>query len=526
MNNQLDDQQKGLDWWVFGISGGFFVLFVIASFLNLDFVSRAVDASFNWSAKWFGAYWQVFVLLTFIIAIVLALSKYGSVRLGGDKPEIKTFKWIAMIMTALLAGGGVFWSAAEPMYHFLELPPLFSQMGIESATEAAVGPAFSYAFLHWGFLAWAVLGTLATIVLMDGVYDKDLPLQPRSLLHPVVGKEGVFSPLGSFADITSIIAVAAGTIGPIGFLGLQLSYALETLFGIPDVFATQLIVVIVFVIFYTITAVAGLEEGIQRLADFSAKFALFCGFLLIVVGPGRFIINNFLDGYGVYIDNFFQLSLYRGDSGWLAWWTAFFWAWFIGYAPMMAIFVSRISKGRTIKEIILAVAIISPIVTNFWFGIVGGTGIFYELKNPGSISEPLYSSGMAAALLDIMGQVPLSMFFLLAFLLLIVCFLATTGNSMAYTMSMVVTGEQEPPAWMRAFWAIAMGAVAAILMRIGGVEALQNLIVATAVPVSILLLPTLWAAPKIAAEAYAKQNNEKVESEEETELAEEVSSEV
>lgn len=506
MSSEINSKNKGMDWWTFGISGGFFVIFVIASLINLDAVSGFVNAGFNWSVKWFGAFWQILVLLTFLIAALLAISKYGDVRIGGEEPEIGTFKWVSMIMCALLAGGGVFWSAAEPMYHFLETPPIYS--GIESATEAAVNPAFSYAFLHWGFLAWAILGTLSTICLMNGVYENNLPLKPRSILYPILGRKGVFSPIGSFADITSIIAVAAGTIGPIGFLGLQMSYALEKVFGIPDVFVTQLAVVSCFIIFYTITAVAGLEKGIQRLSDFSAKFALACGFVILVVGPGRFIIDHFLGGYGLYLDNFWSMSLFRGDHNWLGWWTAFFWAWFIGYAPMMAIFVSRISKGRTIRQIILAVAVISPIVTNFWFGIVGGSGIFFELQNPGSVSESLQSTGMAAALLDIAEQIPYigSAIMIPAFLFLIVCFLATTGNSMAFTMSMVVTGDENPPSWVRAFWSIAMGVVAIILMKIGGVNALQSLIVITAVPVSFLLVPTLWAGPRTAVELYQKRN--------------------
>ncbi len=512
MDNKGSSEEGYLNKWTFGISGGFFVVFVITAIIDLDFLGSIVDVTFNWSAKWFGAYWEVLVLLTFLVAIVLALTKYGTVRLGGDEPEISTFSWIAMIMTALLAGGGVFWSAAEPMYHFLDVPPFFE--GIEASTEAAIAPAFSFSFLHWGFLAWAILGTLATVVLMDGVHQKGLPLQPRTLLHPLLGEKGVYSPLGAFADITSIIAVGAGTIGPIGFLGYQLSYALETVFGIPDVFVTQLAVVVAFTIFYTLTAVIGLHDGISRVADFSAKFALFTGFLLLVFGPTLFIIDSVLEGFGSYLDNFFYLNFYRADGDWLGLWTAFFWAWFIGFAPMMAIFVARISKGRTIRQIVGAVAVISPIVTNFWFGIIGGTGIFYELENPGSISEPLYETGMAAALLDIMGQVPLSIFFLPAFVLLIVLFLATTGNSKAYTMSMVVTDKEVPPGWVRAFYGTAMGAVALVLMRLGGVQALQEFIVVTAVPVSILLLPSLWDAPRIAMKKYARQNGELPESEE------------
>jgi len=502
-----DASKSSIEWPVFGISGGVLVLFVIASIINVEFVSGLVSSLFGWSCNYFGAFWQWLVLLNFFIAMGLAVSKYGAIKLGNiDQPELSTFRWIAIIMCTLLAGGGVFWSAAEPMYHFLTTPPAFS--GVESATAAAVVPAMEQSFLHWGFLAWAILGTCGAVVLMYVHYHKGLPLQARGLLYPVFGEKIMTNTLGKFAEGFSILAVAAGTIGPIGFLGLQVSFALQELFGIPDVYATQLMIIIALVIVYTISAVTGLHRGIQFLSRVNVIMAVCLVALILLIGPGGFIINTFTSAMGAYIKDFTTISLFRGDEGWLGWWTVFFWGWFIGYGPLMAVLVARISRGRSIRQIMLAVGVIAPLATHFWFTILGGSGIFFEMQTPGVISGPLNDHGLPAALLAIVQQLPLASLLLPVFLVLIFIFLATTGDSMALSISICVTGSDDPPSSMRVFWAITMGAVAAILiyMGSGGIGALQSFIVITAVPVGFIMLPSLWGGPLLAKKLYEKQN--------------------
>lgn len=494
------------DWLVFGLSGGFILLFVIVSLLNIELVTNVVNATTGFTNNYFGAAWQVLLLAIWGVSIFLAFSKYGSARMGNlDKPEISTFRWIAMIMCALLAGGGVFWSTAEPMYHFLSVPPTFP--GIESATRQAVAPALAQCHLHWGFLAWGILGTLATIVLMYAVHERNLPLKPRTLLYPVLGKKGVNSFWGTAVDAFSIIAVAAGTIGPIGFLGLQLSYALQVILGIPDVYSSQLAVIVVITIIFTVAAATGIYKGINFLSQFNVKLAVFLMAFIMIIGPGRFVVDAFLSSFGLYIQSFVRISLFRDDTEWLGWWTVFYWGWFMGYGPMMAIFTARISRGRTIREIMVAVAIIAPIVTNIWFSVLGGAGIYYELLNPGSVSEALNASGLPAALIAIVNQLPLASIIIYAFILLVILFLVTTGAGMTFSIAVSVTGEETPPVWVRVFWGTMMGAMAAILIAIGegGIKALQSFIIVTAIPVGFFLIPMLWAGPKYAILLYHKQ---------------------
>lgn len=507
--SKQEEKTSKIDWPVFGISGGLLVAFVIAGIINLDFVKTFVNEGFAWSVKYFGAFWQVLMLLNFIIALYVAFSKYGQVKLGNmEKPEMNTFKWLSIIMATLLAGGGVFWAAAEPMYHFMTVPPINS--GIEAMTPEAVMPALAQSFMHWGFLAWAILGTLSAIVMMYGYYHKGMPMKPRTLLYPLFGERLRTSIIGTIVDAAAIIAVAAGTIGPIGFLGLQASYGFQALFGIPDTFATQLAIIIGLVVVATISAITGIHKGIQWLSSFNVRLAIGLILFVVIFGPGGFIIDKFISSFGFYAENFISLSTFRADTAWLGSWTVFFWGWFIGYAPMMAILVSRISRGRTIREIIMAVGVIAPLVTTFWFTVVGGAGIFYEMDVAGSVSEQLSNGGMPAAMIAITEQLPLASIISPLFLLLTIIFVITTGDSMSYTIAMAVSGEGDPKVSLRVFWSILMGAIAAILLFIGGggdgaINALQSFIVVTAVPVSIFLFPILWLAPKVSKELYENQ---------------------
>lgn len=496
-----------IDWPVFLISGGLLLMFVAVGLFNQQLITNVVDASFAFSVKYFGSVYQFLMLGTFIIALFLGYSKYGKIRLGNiDKPEMSNFKWISIIMCTLLAGGGVFWAAAEPLSHFLAVPPHFED--ISSGSPEAVAPALATSFVDWGFLAWAILGTLATFVLMYAHYHRGAPLKPRALLYPFFGDKIMKkSALGTFVDVFSVIAVAAGTIGPIGFLGLQAGYGLNSLLGLPDTMFVHIMIIVLIVAVAAISAASGIHKGIQILSSGNVILALFLVAAVLILGPGLFIFDSYLESFGLYIQNFISMSTFRGDSAWLGGWTVFFFAWFMGYGPMMAIFVSRISRGRTIREIVTAVAVIAPVVTTFWFTVIGGTGIFQEIANSGSVSDALNSNGAPAAMIAISEQLPFGTILGFLFLLATIVFVLTTTDSMSLTISMAITGSGEPSRVLRVFWALLMGAVAAVLLTIGegSVNSLQSFIVVTAVPVSILLLTTFWTAPRVCKELAIEQ---------------------
>ena len=455
----------------------------------------AAGAGFNAAGSFAGLPWQVWMVVQFIIGVGLAVSPFGKLQLGGQASPDRSFgAWIALLLCTLLAGGGVFWSAAEPLYHFQTLPPVFDD--VVAKTAAAVGPALAQCHLHWGTLAWCSVALLGAIVLMVGEELHGLPLRPRSLIWPLLGGEPP-QWLGVIIDAISIIAVVAGTVGPIGFLALQLSSAGDQLFGIPDGAASQLGVLVALVVVFTLSAISGIDRGIALLSRLNVTLALILGVGLLVFGVPAFVGSSFVDSMVLYLANSAELALGRENTGWLGFWTVFYWGWFLGYAPIMSAFVARVSRGRTVRELTLAVAVLAPLLTHIWFSVLGGTGLGLELETPGVITKVLAEQGMASTLIAIVGALPGAPFWIGLTLLLVFCFLATTADSMAYAVSVVVTGEATPPIAMRLGWAVGMGALTALLLVAGdgSINALQQFIVITAVPVTFILLPTAVTAP-------------------------------
>ena len=482
-----------VDRVVMTVSAGILVVFVVAAIAVPTTVSELVNQGFSASVRWFGLYWQVLLLVTFVVAIALACTPWAKARLGGiPVPEYSRFKWIAMIMCTLMAGGGVFWAAAEPMYHFLTTPPHFEgRSEIDPATAA-----LAQSFAHWGFLAWAILGSLGAMVMLYGV-ERGMPLRPRTLLYPVMGERIRTSWIGSVVDIVCIIAVVAGTVGPIGFLGLQVAYGLDSLFGIPNVYGVQLVVIVVLTAIIVASVLSGLDKGIQILSRINVWMALVLMVLVLAVGSVGFVLRAWLSGLATYATDFVGMSLYQGDQAWLSSWTIFFFGWFMGYGPLMAIFIARISRGRTARDLLVCTAVIPPIATTLWFTVLGGTGIWVEQNTPGAISDPLADGGLPAAVMAIASNLPLGGLLAVGFLLLTITFVATTGDSMAYAVAQACVRDDSPPSWLRAMWAVIMGGAAAVLISIGdgGITALQSFIVITAVPVGFVLLPSVFAAP-------------------------------
>ncbi|MEO7129777.1 MAG: BCCT family transporter [Dermatophilaceae bacterium] len=472
---------------------GILTVFVAAAIAIPDTVGDWVNQGFDASARWFGLFWQVLLLVTFAVAMLLTVSPWAKARLGGlAAPEYSRFKWIAMIMCTLLAGGGVFWAAAEPMYHYISTPPYFEgQAAVDPATIA-----MAQSFVHWGFLVWAILGSLGALVMLYGV-ERGMPLRPRTLLYPVMGDRILTSRVGSVVDIVCIIAVVAGTVGPIGFLGLQVAYGLHRIFDIPNVYGVQLGVIVVLTVITIISVLSGIDKGIQLLSRINVWMAIALLALVLAVGSLGFVLTTWVSGLATYTTDFIGMSLFQGDPKWVSGWTIFFFGWFLGYAPLMAIFIARISRGRTARDLLVCSAVIPPIATTLWFTVLGGTGIWIEQNTPGAISGPLETDGLPAAVMAISENLPLAGVLAIGFLLLTITFVATTADSMSYAIAQACTVHDYPARWLRGLWTLIMGAAAAALISIGdgGISALQSFIVITAVPVGFVMVPSLFAAP-------------------------------
>ena len=476
-----------------------------ASLLAPTATAAVVAAGFGLAARHLGILWQWLFIAVAAVAALLALSPLGRARLGPGQPMYSFPGWVAVLLCTLLAGGGVFWVAAEPLLHFQTPPP---HLPSPASPRAAAVLALAQSHLHWGFLAWAMVGTLGAIALVAAHRLDGFALRPSALLTPLFGR--LPTPVAAVADAVSIIAVIAGTVGPIGFLALQLSNAAEALIGIPDVYATQAIVLALLVALYTASAASGLDRGIAWLSRGNVIGALSLGILVFVLGPTDFVVDAGLASIGAYVQHLPDMALTQADPAWSSWWTVFFWGWFLGFAPMMSVFVAQISRGRTVRELVLAVAVLAPLATHLWFIVLGGTALGLELETAGSITGPLKASGMAAAMLTVLQSLPGDVLLVPLFLILVFCFLATTGDSVSYAVSVVLSGRAEPPVGMRVGWAVGMGLLAAALLGVGqtGIDTLQQFIVITAAPVTLLILPSLYTGPRAAWRLLKSENSD------------------
>lgn len=489
------NKKNNIDYFTLYLSSLILITFVFFSYTHSELLTNIINKSFSLTAKHFGLYWQILMFANFIIAICLAALKTGRIKLGStDQVEMSDFKWLAIILCTLLAGGGVFWAAAEPIEHYLHLPPYFLEPG--TSAERSVF-ALSQTFIHWGFLAWAILGTLCTIVLMHLHHQKGLPLKPRTLLYPVFGNWIMRGIQGGIIDTICVISVAAGTIGPIGFLGIQVSYALSIIFNLPNSYLTQIIVILIAVIIYTLSTLSGLNKGIQLLSRYNVMLAFFLLCFILLFGPFKYIVFMFFKSVTYMTKSLVPIALYQGDPKWLGQWTLFFWGWFLGYTPVMAIFIAQISKGRTVRELIIAIAIISPLVSCLWFTVLGGSGLAYEMLEPGSISKNYLDFGVPSAIFSITNHLPFSTLISTLFIILSTIFIITTSDSITYSISRVISNDAESNKGLRVFWAFSMGVIAIILIHFGegGISQLQSVIMITAGPVSLFIAPSIFYAP-------------------------------
>lgn len=342
--------------------------------------------------------------------------------------------------------------------------------------------------------------------MMRGV-EKGLPLRPRTLLWPLMGERVRTHWVGTVADIACVLAVVAGTVGPIGFLGLQVSYIAGEAFGLPDGYTTQATVIIGLALIATVSVLSGLTRGIQLLSRFNIYGAIALILAVVSLASAPFVLDLYLQAGAVHLRELAPMMLFRGDTEWLSYWTVFFAGWFIGYGPLMAIFIARISRGRTVRQIYIGATLLPAVVTSVWFTSLGGSGLWLEIQNPGTVSDAYAQDGLPASALAIVQALPLSGALAVLMVIVTLIFFASTMDAMSYAISTSSMYSGEPTPLVRAFWCMGMGVAAAALLLIGdgGVEALQSFIVISAVPVGLVLLPALWGAPRLVRDMAMEQ---------------------
>lgn len=434
----------------------------------------------------FGWFYLLAVAIFLICCIGIALSSYGQIKLGPDhsEPEFSYLSWFAMLFSAGMGIGLLFFGVAEPVMHFSD-PPVGEANSVEAAREA-----MSITFFHWGFHAWAIYAIMGLSLAYFG-FRHDLPLTVRSALYPIIGKR-IYGPIGHTVDIFAVLGTMFGVATSLGLGVLQVNAGLNYLFDIPENLTIQIILITVITLIATGSVVAGLNAGIRRLSELNLFLAVGLLLFMLVAGPTLYLLQTLVENTGNYlteiVDKTFTLYAYE-PTDWIGGWTLFYWAWWIAWSPFVGMFIARVSRGRTIREFILGVLLVPVGFTFLWMTFFGNTAIHLELTQTLGILSAGIQDNVPTAIFRLFEYMPWTTFASLVATILVVTFFVTSSDSGSLVIDIITSGgEQDPPVWQRVFWATSEGVVAAILLTAGGLVALQTAAIASALPFTVVML--------------------------------------
>jgi choline/glycine/proline betaine transport protein len=429
---------------------------------------------------------------TLVLVVLLAVHPRANVRLGADDdlPEFSRFSWFAMLFSAGLASGLLYWAAAEPILHF-QANPLLAREGIEAGTPAAVQTALRITIFHWGFHGWAmyVLGGLAI-----GVYSyrHGRPLTIRSALYPVLGPNWIDRWPGHAVDLIALLGTVFGVATSIGLSAAALNATLQPLAGLPVGISSQIGIVFFVCVLGVLSAISGLGRGIRRLSEVNVWVSAAFLISVFLLGPTVQLLGLLLSSAADYLWTLLPMGLWLGSSAeekqWQADWTVFYWGWWLAWMPFVSLFIARISKGRSVREFIIAVMGVPTLVIVIWMVVIGGTALDQELTDAGSISAAVnqdYSLGVPAMLGKLAApSVALALTSLAAFLLF--TWLITSLDSA--TLVICHLTEKPDVRGQQVLWGTVLAVVTATLIWMGGLTALQAASIVIGLPLACVML--------------------------------------
>ncbi|UOE57747.1 BCCT family transporter [Bacillus sp. CMF12] len=470
---------------VFYISVGILLLLVLFGVFipdSLESVTANVQAFIT---DKFGWYYLILVSFIVIVCLYFLISPLGRIKLGkqDDKPEFSRPTWFAMLFSAGMGIGLVFWGAAEPIYHYAVGSPTGGEVG----TDQAIRNAMRYTYFHWGIHAWAIYGIVA-LVLAYFNFRHGEPGLISATLKPILG-DHTQKAAGKIIDILSVVATVIGVATTLGFGAVQINGGLSYLFGIPVSITVQFIIVVIVTVLFMISAWSGLGKGIKILSNANMILAAILFLLTFFLGPSLFILNLFTNTLGSYLQNLPGMSLRIAPLNpevreWINGWTIFYWAWWIAWAPFVGIFIARVSKGRTIREFVFGVLLVPSLIGFIWFATFGGTAIMQEHNGVAKISE----LATEEALFGVFSNFPMGTVLSVIAILLICTFFITSADSGTYVLGMMTTnGSHHPGNRIKMVWGILLAAISLVLLYSGGLQALQNTMIAAALPFSVIM---------------------------------------
>ena len=500
---------KGLNPAMGLASKGMVAAFVVFTALNVEFANSIYSAVRGWVESALNWYYISALVVMVFVCIYLMCSRHGAVKLGDDdsKPEFSNFSWFAMLFSAGVGIGLLFFGIAEPMFYFDNTEPwgypnnpFADRELVTEMNEERAALAMRVTYFHWGFHGWAVYVMIGLCLAYFG-FRKKLPLTLRSSLYPVIG-DRIYGPIGHAVDLLAVFGTVFGVATSLGLGVSQMATGLNFLFGVDPGTTTQVILIAVISLVATLSAVSGVGNGIRIISEWNIWLSVVLLAYFLFGGPFQWLMGFFVTTVGDYLWNVipmgFQTFNEEGASAWQGGWTIFYWGWWISWAPFVGMFIARISRGRTIREFMLGVMFVPTTIAFFWLCIFGGNAMYLELTaesgvGTAGIAQLIRDWNLPAALygtIERMTDVHWLNWAMaaLATFLLATWFITSSDSGTLVITTMLSMGDDNPPQRFRIVWGVGEGFVAAALLLAGGLKALQTASIAAALPVSVIML--------------------------------------
>ena len=472
--------------------------FVAVAIVGGEAVGEAIDTIQGGIVSGFGWYYTALVSAFVVFALWMGLSHFGDIRLSNDDagPDFRLGSWLAMLFAAGMGIGLVFWGVAEPLHHFAGIPNRASRIIASDAQGAQ--ESLVVTFLHWGLHPWAIY-VVVGLAIAYAVHVRNRPISIRWTVAPILGKR-TNGWLGDIIDIAAVVGTIFGIATSLGLGVSQIAGGLEFLEIISEPSNMMMVLIIGGVTALALfSVVTGVTKGIRWLSNINMSMAVALMIFVLVTGPTLFLLREFIQASGAYLQNIISLSfrtsaLFDADGvEWQGWWTAFYWGWWISWAPFVGVFIARISKGRTVREFVLGVLFVPTAFSLLWFTVLGGTALYRELFGAGGLvgtdADGTATVDETNTLFMMLQDLPAGGLLVGIAIIIVVLFFVTSSDSGSLVVDMLASGGNlEPPRWSRVMWAVLEGAVAAALVVAGGLIALRGVAITIALPFSLVMV--------------------------------------
>jgi len=459
--------------------------FCLFGALFTETADRVFQSLQTWIVGKFGWYYALVVTAILVFTLWLAFSRFNTVRLGppDSTPEFSYLAWFAMLFSAGMGTGIIFWGVAEPLYHYAT-PPSAKALSPEAAREA-----MQYSYFHWGMHPWAIYVVFGASIAYFH-FRHGMPLAPRSIFYPLLGNR-IYGWFGHVVDIICTVGTLLGVATSLGLGAMQLNSGAGEFLDIPLATFVQVIIIALITLVATISVVSGINAGIKRLSLLNIGLSGLLMLFVLLSGPTIYILQTFVGSLGLYIQKLPLMSLwvdFSRDREWQANWTFFYWGWWISWSPFVGVFVARISRGRTLREFIISVLLVPALGTFLWMAVFGGAALNIEILGDGGLMA-MVKEDVAVSLHGLLQHLPFAQVTMLFATFVIVIFFITSSDSGSLVDDIVTSGgHPNPPKAQRVFWALSEGTLAAILLVVGGLRAIQNASISMGFVMSFILI--------------------------------------